>query len=256
MSYLLGMVIQSNMSGFFLVAGLPSPGDMQLGLLTPHRIRISERGLKWIDTEIKEQFPPNTHPELSDRFPYDVSISKATSRLSDILSEYGIWLVDIAGLGQVSRVDGPRNDWKSSDDASYRLVYAPFRTDEILAISAGISNFISEQFGHIADELDALGEWVMDHKNADVSRITDYYVPLVIKLGKIWATLEHVEERTKEEEDTLAEIQASVPKIADGIHVFLVSLRRKEAQTQNLDIASDIKVLDAMLAKDGLTDGI
>lgn len=78
----------------------------------------------------------------------------------------------------------------------------------------------------------------------------DYYMPLTVKILNSYRRIETNELRGKNAEETKKQVSAALPLIKKAFEKELDYMFTDEM----LDITTDIKVLEAMLAKDGLSD--
>ncbi|MBQ2919632.1 MAG: 5-bromo-4-chloroindolyl phosphate hydrolysis family protein [Oscillospiraceae bacterium] len=84
----------------------------------------------------------------------------------------------------------------------------------------------------------------------DLKKLMDYYLPMTVKLLTAYADMdaqpvqgEHIQSSKREIEATLDTLTAAYEKLLDELF-----------QETALDISSDISVLNAMLAREGLTE--
>ncbi|MCD8018484.1 MAG: 5-bromo-4-chloroindolyl phosphate hydrolysis family protein [Clostridiales bacterium] len=82
---------------------------------------------------------------------------------------------------------------------------------------------------------------------SQVERLMEYYLPSVMKLIRVYEDMEKQPIQTDNIQKTRAEIEASLDTVYQGLEAMYDDLFQDVA----MDISSDIRVLEAMLAKDG-----
>jgi len=87
-------------------------------------------------------------------------------------------------------------------------------------------------------------------KAGQVRRFMNYYLPTTAKLMQHYFTLHEVGGTGEHVTKALDDIRNSIAMIADAFEKQLDNLYRAEA----MDVSSDIDVMEAMIAADGLTD--
>lgn len=87
-------------------------------------------------------------------------------------------------------------------------------------------------------------------KAGQVRKFMNYYLPTTAKLMQHYFTLREVGGTGEHVTKALDDIRNSIAMIADAFEKQLDNLYRAEA----MDVSSDIDVMEAMIAADGLTD--
>lgn len=87
-------------------------------------------------------------------------------------------------------------------------------------------------------------------KAVQVRKFMNYYLPTTAKLMQHYFTLREMGGKGEHVTKALGDIRNSIARIADAFEKQLDNLYRAEA----MDVSSDIDVMEAMLAADGLTD--
>jgi len=87
-------------------------------------------------------------------------------------------------------------------------------------------------------------------KAQQVRKFMNYYLPTTAKLMQHYFTLREVGGQGEHVGKALGDIRSSIGMIADAFEKQLDNLYRAEA----MDVSSDIDVMEAMIAADGLTD--
>ena len=87
-------------------------------------------------------------------------------------------------------------------------------------------------------------------KAQQVRKFMNYYLPTTAKLMQHYFTLREMGGTGEHVQKALADIRNSIAMIADAFEKQLDNLYRAEA----MDVSSDIDVMEAMIAADGLTD--
>lgn len=87
-------------------------------------------------------------------------------------------------------------------------------------------------------------------KAQQVRKFMNYYLPTTSKLMQHYFTLREVGGQGEHVTKALGDIRSSIAMIADAFEKQLDNLYRAEA----MDVSSDIDVMEAMIAADGLTD--
>ena len=87
-------------------------------------------------------------------------------------------------------------------------------------------------------------------KAGQVRKFMNYYLPTTAKLMQHYFTLREVGGQGEHVSKALGDIRSSITMIADAFEKQLDNLYRAEA----MDVSSDIDVMEAMIAADGLTD--
>lgn len=111
---------------------------------------------------------------------------------------------------------------------------------------------ISEKIHHIELVVDKIFDRVEQQPETveDISKMMDYYLPTTVKLLEAYAQMdaqpvggENIQTAKKEIESTLDTLNVAFEKLLDSLF-----------QDTAWDVSSDISVLNAMLAQEGLTD--
>ena len=87
-------------------------------------------------------------------------------------------------------------------------------------------------------------------KSRQMDRLTDYYLPSVMKLLRVYQELEKQPIQGENIQKTKKEIEDSLDMINQALKTMFDDMFQDVA----MDISSDIRVLEMMLAKDGWTE--
>ena len=137
-------------------------------------------------------------------------------------------------------------------DIPQETQYAAIITElQMLNISI-IDEGISDKIDRIEDLTAKIFKIIEDspEKLPQIRRFMNYYLPTTLKLLRSYATLENQGIRGENITSAKESIDSVLEKLAVGFEQQLDQLFRSE----NIDISSDISVLENMMAQDGLSD--
>ncbi len=111
---------------------------------------------------------------------------------------------------------------------------------------------VSAQIVHLEDVTAKIVDFVVQHPNKknQVKRFFNYYLPTAIKLLNSYDRMDDTGISGENIDATKEQVEAMMDKALEAFDKQLDSLYGDEA----LDVASDIKVMESLLAQEGLTD--
>ncbi len=110
---------------------------------------------------------------------------------------------------------------------------------------------ISEKLQAVEDNAAKIIKYVEGHpsKLPDTRKFMDYYLPTTLKLVEKYRYYEEQDVQVR----SVKEARVEIEKALDNINVAFKNLLNSLYQEDTLDVSTDIKVLETMLAQEGLT---
>lgn len=134
----------------------------------------------------------------------------------------------------------------------------PAQEDAVLAEIRAINDAIKDKkMSAQIDRIEAITAKILEHqkthpeKEAQLHSFLSYYLPTTLKILRAYAQLEAQQVSGANITASMERIEGMMGKVVEGFEAQLDKLFQGDA----MDIASDVEVLERMLAKDGLSDG-
>lgn len=109
---------------------------------------------------------------------------------------------------------------------------------------------VSEQIRQMVRTLEQIFAWSKEHPESDTGKLMDHYLPMSVKLLERYADMdalgvegENIRSSMRQIEDTLEELNRAYGRLMDDL-----------VERTAMDVASDISVLKAILAREGLVE--
>ena len=130
--------------------------------------------------------------------------------------------------------------------------------DTVLAEIRAINDAIKDKkMSDQIDRIEAITTKILEHqkthpeKEAQLHSFLSYYLPTTLKILRAYAQLEAQQVSGANITASMERIEGMIGKVVEGFEAQLDKLFQGDA----MDIASDVEVLERMLAKDGLSGG-